>query len=182
MTTQESTFDKNNLPPGMELDGEGRICWTYEQDIRKHPMTLYILLEMIMAGVITLSFLAFFGGGPRWALDIFLVYSGIFTLAGVIGWFIWSAFKKNKYVMTFAMDENQVVRTSPYGVTGYRDGNLYITRYKNVKRIRSIPEHDMVGVMGAWTFHQIYATPEQFDFVWDYMSSRCSGAKVEDFR
>ncbi len=180
MTTGTNGFSAKELPPGMNLDDEGRICWTYEQDIRKHPMTLYVLVEMIMAGVITLSFLALFGGGAKWALDVFLAYSGIFLLAGVVGWLIWSYLKKNKYVMTFAMDEKQVIRTSPYGITGYRDGNLYITRYNNVKRIRSVPEHDMVGVMGPWTFHQIYASPEQFDFVWNYMKTRCSGARVEE--
>ncbi len=179
MSESNSNVNGLNLPPGMELDNQGRICWKYEQDIRKHPMTLYILEEMIIACVITLTVIAFFGGGPTWALDIFLVYSGLFSLIGVIGWFLWSSVRKNKYEMTFAMDENQVVRTSPYGITGYRDGNLYITRYKNVKRIRSVPEHDMVGVTGPWTFHQIYASPEQFDFIWDYMTKRCTNAKVE---
>lgn len=179
MSNENKSVDVGNLPKGMEIDSNGRICWTYEQEIRKHPMTLYILEEMIVAAVIALTVIALIGGGPRWALDIFLVYSGIFVVVGVIGWYIWSVFKKNKYTMTFAMDDNQVVRTSPYGVTGYRDGNLYITRYSNVKRIRSVPEHDMVGVMGPWTFHQIYASPEQFDFVWKYMTGRCSGAKVE---
>ena len=145
----------------MELDSEGRICWTYEQNIRKHPMTLYILMEMIMTGVITLSFLALFGGGPRWALDIFLVYSGIFTLAGVIGWLIWSTIKKNKYVMTFAMDENQVVRTSPYGVTGYRDGNLYITRYKNETIARMMDHGHLFEAQVESTKHEETKESEQ---------------------
>ncbi len=180
MSTTDTSFNAGALPPGMELDREGRICWTYEQNIREHPMTLYILIEMIMAGVITLSVFALFGGGPQWALDIFLVYSGIFSAVGVAGWLIWSVLKKNRYVMTFAMDEERVVRTSPHGITGYRDQNLYITRYNKVKRIRSVPEHDMVGVMGPWTFHQIYASPQQFDFVWNYMKTRCTGAKVEE--
>jgi hypothetical protein len=179
MSAENIDISTAELPPGMKTDEQGRICWSYEQDIRKHPMTLYVLEEMIIAGVITLTVIAFFGGGARWALDIFLVYSGIFSLAGVIGWFIWSAIKKNTYVMTFAMDEEKVIRTSPFGITGYRDGNLYITRYSKVKRIRSVPEHDMVGVMGPWTFHQIYASPEQFDFIWNYMIKRCTGAKVE---
>ena len=179
MSNDNLKINKSELPKGMEIDSEGRICWTYEQDIIKHPMTLYILEEMIIAGVIALTIIALIGGGPKWALDIFIVYTGIFSAAGAVGWYIWSRIKKNKYTMTFAMDENSVVRTSPYGVTGYRDGNLYVTRYSDVKRIRSVPEHDMVGTMGPWTFHQIYASPEQFDFVWKYMSERCKGAKVE---
>ncbi|MBR5115555.1 MAG: hypothetical protein IK096_00685 [Lachnospiraceae bacterium] len=175
----EQTNRTANLPAGMSYDGEGRICWQYDQEIRKHPMTLYIAEEMIFAGVITLTVIAFIGGGAKWALDVFLVFGGIFCMAGLIGWLIWSVFKKNTYTMTFAMNDESVVRTSPYGVTGYRDGNLYITRYPLVKRIRAVPEHDMVGVTGPWTFHQIYATPEQFDFLWNYMTARCTGAKVE---
>ena len=133
---------------------------------------------MIGAGL-AFAIIAVFNGYFLFALQIFLAAGGVLAVAGLVGWLIWSFACKGKYVMTFAMNDEQIVRTSPPGVTGGRDGGLYVTRYKNVRRLRSVPEHDMVGVMGPWSFHQIYAAPEQFQFVLDYMTARCNKASVE---
>jgi hypothetical protein len=178
MTDRKKTSARQ-LPSGMTYDADGRICWTYVQDIRRHPMTLYVLEEMMIGAGLAFAIIAVFNGYFLFALQIFLAAGGVLAVAGLVGWLIWSFACKGKYVMTFAMNDEQIVRTSPPGVTGGRDGGLYVTRYKNVRRLRSVPEHDMVGVMGPWSFHQIYAAPEQFQFVLDYMTARCNKASVE---
>ena len=80
----------------MTYDADGRICWTYVQDIRKHPMTLYILEEMMIGAGLAFAIIAVFNGYFLFALQIFLAAGGLLAVVGLIGWLIWSFMCKGK--------------------------------------------------------------------------------------
>ena len=53
------------------------------------------------------------------------------------------------------------------------------SRYADVKKLVSAPKHDLIKVNNALQHNHIYAYPHQYAFVWDYLTSHCSGAKTK---
>ena len=58
--------------------------------------------------------------------------------------------------------------------------NTYmVSDYREVKKITADRDKDMIRLKHNILTNRIYAAPHQYDFVLNYISSRCTGAKIE---
>ncbi len=61
------------------------------------------------------------------------------------------------------------------GMLSASGGSLY-SRFSSVRKIRAYPGKHLITLTGRLVRNQVYADDEDFDFVYDYIVSRCPGA------
>lgn len=139
------------------------------------------------------------------AVKVFLPVALIMGVLTVIGYLIVAASYGWKYVVVFIMDENgiehmqqqkqfkkaQVIgivtalaggRTGNIGRVGQGmlvagHGSLY-SNFRVVKKIKGYPHSNVIKVNSMFSKNQVYMPAEDYDFVWDYITSRCPKAKI----
>lgn len=138
-------------------------------------------------------------------LKMFVIVGlGIGTLMAVLAlmaWGLMSLARGGKYCFEFEMNEKMVVHHATQQEKNRRRtilGLLFFlspqrslstaalamtpvsmaTSYDEVKTIEAVREHDLIKVNGTLDRNQVYAAPEQYDFVWNYIVSRCPQAKI----
>lgn len=57
-------------------------------------------------------------------------------------------------------------------------GQSFYSRFTQVKQIKAARSKNLILVSGGFVRNRIYAAPEQFDFVWEYIKSRCPKGKI----
>ena len=56
--------------------------------------------------------------------------------------------------------------------------NKSVSTYKNVKKVKSVKQFDVIHVSEGLERNQVYAEDADYDFVMDYISQRCENARV----
>ena len=111
---------------------------------------------------------------------------------------------KGKYTMLFEMDEAGVLHTEASeqrkkskklcaaaaivgSVAGYpgamglvATGRSFYSRFAEVKAVKAARKQNLIRVSGGFVRNKIYAAPEQFDFVWEYIVSHCPKGKIHE--
>ncbi len=111
---------------------------------------------------------------------------------------------RGRYIFLFEMDEKGVLNQQTKRqnktarslraatvIAGYALGNStlrdagrnavsseFYSRFSEVKKIKAVQKHNLIRVHSPFVRNQIYASPEQYGFVWQYITSRCEGAKI----
>ena len=67
--------------------------------------------------------------------------------------------------------------TTAAGILSASGGSLY-SRFSKVKRIRAVPEKNLILLSGTLIRNQVYTDPQYFDFVYEFITRRCPGAKI----
>ena len=134
-----------------------------------------------------------------------LIIAGVILLLSLIGYAIVAIMYGWKYMVLFEMDENGIVHnqmqkefkkteamswlTIMAGVvagnpTTMGAGILSATKtassssFKNVKKVISKKRLHTIYVNEILEKNQIYVDDDDFDFVWDFITKRCSNAKI----
>ena len=131
-----------------------------------------------------------------------IVFAGMVALVGV-SYLIYAAIMGGKYIVEFEMDENGVnhrqvekqakkarkigAAAAIIGAASGRPGavgaGIAATRtemyseFAKVRRIKAYPRRGMLKVNAPLNHNQVYALPEDFEFVRGFIASRCPNAK-----
>ena len=54
------------------------------------------------------------------------------------------------------------------------------SNYADVRHIIADRRHDLIKVNNALMHNAVYAYPQQYDFVWNYITAHCPGAKIKN--
>lgn len=136
---------------------------------------------------------------------VYLLVAVIMAVLTCIGYLIVAASYGWKYVVVFIMDEHGVehmqqqkqfkkaqvigivtalagAHTGNLGRVGQgklvaANGSLY-SNFKVVKKIKGYPNACVIKVNSLFAKNQVYVPAEDYDFVWEYITSRCPKAKI----
>ena len=161
---------------------------------------LSALIIMIMVTVFDLL-----GGNgldaARGGIQVAFIVLGIMLVLSVPAYAIVTRANNGKYTVLFEMDEEGVDHTqiktekawalelltmfvggaaknrttTAAGLLSAAGGSLY-SRFDRVRRIRAVPDKNVIFLNGMFVRNQVYVDSEDFDFVYDYIRSRCVNA------
>ncbi len=123
-----------------------------------------------------------------------------------LGYLLYAALMGGKYCVLFTMDERGVVHErqprqaqkaqlmgellelaglvagSPtmVGIGMNAARTVMESSFDKVKSIQGIRRYDLIKVNGRIGKNQVYAEDVDYDFVWQYITSRCPNAKIRD--
>ena len=136
----------------------------------------------------------------------FLILPGILLGLTLLGYFITAAVYGFKYIVLFEMDKEgiahkqlprQFKKAEALGwlaaMAGAAAGNMIamgsgimatskdmsLSNFGLVKKVRKRKNFNAIELFEPMEHNQIYAESEDFDFVWDYISSRCKKAEIK---
>lgn len=136
---------------------------------------------------------------------VYLLVAAIMAVLTFIGYLIVAASYGWKYVVVFIMDENgiehmqqqkQFKKAQVIGIVtalaGAHSGNLgrvgqgtlvaangsLYSNFSVVKKVKGYPHSGVIKVNSLFSKNQIYMPDEDYDFVWEYITSRCPKAKI----
>ena len=140
----------------------------------------------------------FFQGFLR-LLGIFALIAAGLCLLGTLSYVIYALILGKKYCVCFCMDEKGITHTQMdrqmeiaeltgaivalagtfAGKPGVAGAGILAgarssisTDFRKVKRLKSIPDHCTIRLDAPFSHNQIYTSPEDFDFVLEYIRSR----------
>lgn len=165
-----------------------------------------LLLAAAIVGVFMLILGLIEGNGFKGALfslEVPAICLGILLLLSLPAYWIVAKANNGKYTVLFEMDDEGIDHTQiktdkaaaldfltilvggaahnpttvGAGVLSATGGSLY-SRFSNVRRIKADPKNNLIRVNGRLIRNMVYAEPEDFAFVLDYIVQRCPNAKV----
>lgn len=184
---------------------DGKFRWVYELDQRKKPTILLSMLWKLMtvgaiAGVlVTLLRIGTHGITVLWSgllLALALMAAGALVSLGVFAAHLLQ--NGPALCLLFTMDADMVSRQQVKGKTdkekvshaiaawvgGQSQPSLrfyapYVSHFDAVTAIKADSHHHRIRVSGADGSNTVYAEPEQFQLVLDYLCAQCPQAKVK---
>lgn len=133
-----------------------------------------------------------------------LIALGVLTGLSILGILVMAVMYKGKYITIFEMDENGVchIQASEQfrqaqkmgklnAIAGVASGNFtmaglglmmasrdrYDSEFAKVRRVKPRRWRNVINVNKRIGWNQVYVTDEDFDFVYDYITSHCVNAK-----
>ena len=198
-------MDNNSLPNGITSDN-GKLRWCYAVNLWQKPILIRPLVMMMTVFLAIVVITATIAGGVTallWALGGGLAFTVV-----VVGltYLIMALIHRGQLIFLFEMDEKGVLNQQTKRqnktarslraatvIAGYALGNSamrdtgrnavsseFYSRFSEVKKIRAVQKHDLIRVHSPFVRNQIYASPEQYGFVWQYITSRCEGARINE--
>lgn len=191
----------------MTPDGKGVYHWRYSVNLYRNPGLLWLFYKVfggIFAGC--LLFVLFLGDfkvspeGAKWTSVGFAVMIAIVTLS----YYIYALIQHGRYTWDFEMDANGVnavqvaneaKRTKLLGAAvaamGVATGNLTqigvgtmvatddgrCSEFATVSSVKPDRKHNTINIRNGLFHNQVFASDEDFDFVLDYITSRCPKLK-----
>lgn len=137
-------------------------------------------------------------------LSMFMIVTGVLLAVSFLGYLVYAALNGWNYLVLIEMDEEGVVHHQMgksvkianavgwisilAGITTSNPGNVGLgitsatrnsifSTYANVRRVKANRKRNLVKVHGLFTRNRIYVQPEDFDFVYEYIRSRCPRLK-----
>ena len=195
-----------DLPEGMTMDAAGTLHWSYEQDMRRKPVVLFLLFKIFFgacAGVGLMMALFYISDGDyAGAAECFAFITfgigGICVLLVLVAWGILSLLLGGKLCYEFDMDGTSVTnRTGEqssakmsriasflslfsrhHAADALAFGpSVTTTRYAEAESMEADRKNDRIKLRGHLVYNDIYASPAQYDFVWQYLANRCPQAE-----
>ncbi len=144
---------------------------------------------------------AFFGG----AFKVLFIGLLIVFVLSLLGYGIYAAILGGEYQVIFEMGEDKIYHIHApkqfrkaqksaiiLGLIGVMSGNLTLmgeslyvgtnnavsSTYRDVKKVRSVRKRNVIYVSELFMKNQIYVEDEDFDFVENFIKSRCVNAKL----
>ena len=199
--------DKSYRGKEIQLCADGKYRWVYELNMLTNPIIFWTVLKVLGGVWLFLYvFMLIFGDfATFWeAFRIFAyVMAGIVALS-LMGYLVVAAMYKGKYVVLFEMDEDGISHTqmprqykkaqvlSAFTVlAGLASGkpstvgagilaatkNSSTSVFENVRKVKARRRLHVIKVNQLLNKNQVYVPDEDFDFVYDFIKSRCPHAK-----
>ena len=199
--------DKSYRGKDIQLCADGKYRWVYELNMLTNPIIFWTVLKVLGGVWLFLyvCMLIFGDFATFWeAFRIFAyVMAGIVALS-LMGYLVVAAMYKGKYVVLFEMDEDGISHTqmprqykkaqvlSAFTVlAGLASGkpstvgagilaatkNSSTSVFENVRKVKARRRLHVIKVNQLLNKNQVYVPDEDFDFVYDFIKSRCPHAK-----
>lgn len=199
--------DKSYRGKDIQLCADGKYRWVYELNMLTNPIIFWTVLKVLGGVWLFLYvFMLIFGDfATFWeAFRIFAyVMAGIVALS-LMGYLVVAGMYKGKYVVLFEMDEDGISHTqmprqykkaqvlSAFTVlAGLASGkpstvgagilaatkNSSTSVFENVRKVKARRRLHVIKVNQLLNKNQVYVPDEDFDFVYDFIKSRCPHAK-----
>jgi len=185
------------LPPGVIPCGDGKLRWSYTLNLWRQPFMLYTALGATSGVAASFGLLVCF---VRMGMDGF-ASAAVLLIMG-LSYLILCLLYKGKYTMQFEMDEAGILHTEALGqqkksrrlgvsaaivctATGYSgamrlvaEGQGFYSRFAQVRVVKAVKKQNLIRLSGGFAPNRIYASPEQFDFVWQCIIIRSPKGKM----
>ena len=185
------------LPPGVIPCGDGKLRWSYTLNLWRQPFMLYTALGATSGVAAAFGLLVCF---VRMGMDGF-ASAAVLLIMG-LSYLILCLLYKGKYTMQFEMDEAGILHTEALGqqkksrrlgvsaaivctATGYSgamrlvaEGQGFYSRFAQVRVVKAVKKQNLIWLSGGFAPNRIYASPEQFDFVWQCIIIRSPKGKM----
>ena len=166
---------------------------------------IMLIVAIIPAIVVLLSTKGFLEAFKEFFI-VFLITFGIMFVLSIIGYFILATVYGFKYIVLFEMDEKgithaqqekQFTKAQAIGLLAVLAGTAkndvgmvgtgilssskksMTSQFKNVETVIGIRSKNTIKVNQLFAKNQIYVNDEDYDFVWEYITSRCVKAKIK---
>lgn len=137
---------------------------------------------------------------------VYGIMFGIITVLSVLGYGILALSYNGKYIVLFTMDETSVIHSQQnkqfkkaqgmawlltfLGAAGKNPGrvgqgllvsskNTTSSTFESVKSVIGIPRRNTIKVNETLSKNQVYVHPEDYEFVWEFITSRCNNASIK---
>ena len=194
----------------MTPDGKGVYRWRYSVNLYRNLGLLWLFYKVfggIFAGCLLFGlFLQDFKVSPegaKWVLVGFAVMIAIVTLS----YYVYALIQGGRYTWDFEMDEdgvngvqvaNEAKRNKVLGTVvaamGAATGNLtqmgvgtmvaagngWDSKFATVSKVKPDRKHNTLNIHNGLFHNQVFVSDEDFDFVLDYITSRCPKLKKKE--
>jgi len=180
--------------------------WLYSMDMRKNHSILDILLVVFSISFLIIVITIVFSAGIDFEVFKILVLC-FFLVFGIVLFSYWlvTSLQGGSYFMNFEMDEEGVLfqqvasheeqerliasLTAMLGSESYtyssadtglakRNASNAYSAFKNVKQVAGDREHNLIRVSSPFLVNLIYVDDAYYEFVFDYIASRCEKARI----
>ena len=199
--------DKDYKGKEIRLCMDGKYRWVYELNMLTNPTIFWTVLKILGGIWLVLYVFMLSLGDFSSFWDAFRIFAyimaGIVALS-LMGYLVVVAMYRGKYVVLFEMDEKEVshiqmprqyqkaqVLGAITALAGMASGKpstagagiLAATRnsstsvFANVRKVKARRRLHLIKVNQLLNKNQVYVPDEDFDFVYDFIKSRCPNAK-----
>ena len=170
-------------------------------------MVLKIFVGIIIAfGVIAFIIELFGDHNYRFVFEAVGIMLAIFTVLSVLGYLLYAAVMGGKFCVLYTMDDKGIlmeqqakqakkaeiiadllvlagalsgrVTTVGMGLSSARRTSMYST-FKGTKKLTAAAKKDLIKMDAPLDHNRIWCEDdEDYNFVWNYIKSRCEGAKI----
>lgn len=133
-------------------------------------------------------------------MSVFLAIYVFMSVISVISWVIMCKINKGRQYLIFTLTEKTVTYdlmpesqeiANVIGLTAMisddagtvaagiaASNQTFVSNFERVKKVKAIPKHDLIRVNGMFVKNTIYCSSDQFEFVWNWITTRCPSAKI----
>lgn len=195
------------IPKSVTLCSDGKYRWVYELPMMKNPVILITVYKVLLIGACFPFLIVLILSGFQDAfkiLKVFFIVLLILFVTGLISYMILAALYGWHYCVIFEMDEKGILHTQQpkqfkkaqaLGVTASLAGtaagnpsaagtgllaatkNSQYSEFDKVKKVKCFPKLNLIKLDYPFSHNQIYAADDAFEFVAEYIRSKCKGAK-----
>ena len=178
------------------------------KDLSILGIVLKIFGGIILAGAVIFFIVELFGGHNYMSvLEMAGIMAGIFLVLSVLGYLLYAAIMGGKYCVVFTMDDKGIlheqqakqakkadiiadllviagalsknITTTGIGLSSARRTAMHTT-FKGTKKVSGFAKRGLIKVDSPMDHNRVYCEDEDFNFVWNYIKSRCEGAEIKE--
>lgn len=190
----------------IKLCADGKYRWIYEFSMLKNPTILFTVLKIFLIGGCAPALIVLLASLGREGLGAFVSCAEVYGLVALIAvpltlfaYLIAAAIYGWKYIVLFEMDDEGVIHiqqdkqfkkaqgiallTMLTGRVGQglsvSAKNVQSASFRSVRTVKGIRRRDTIKLNQLLVHNQIYAEKEDYDFVWEYITTRCKKVKIK---
>lgn len=177
-------FDEE-LPPHIQRRKDGSFQWTYTLNMRREPHLLTLLLKMILVpSAVLFAGIVFYSAGSgvsllnvikgMWIIEAVIVLAALII---VFCYFLMAKVLGDDNALTYEMNDYGI-RLIPTGVSQAADmrSSADVSFFRKVRTVRIDREHNLIALNSWFLYNLVYCEPEDFDFVVNHITERCTHA------
>ena len=170
---------------------------------------LFKIFGGIIAGMVLIFFIIELFGDHHYnfVLQMLGILCGIFLVLIILGYLIYAAVMGGKYCVIYTMDDAGILSeqqpkqakkaniiadllvlagalsgnmtTVGIGLSSARKTSMY-SSFKGVKKLKGVANKGLIKMDARLNHDRTYCEQEDFNFVWNYVKSRCEGAQITE--
>ncbi|MBR5731753.1 MAG: hypothetical protein IKX89_07385 [Firmicutes bacterium] len=171
-------------------------------------LVLKLFGGIILAGAVIFFIVELFGSHDYMGvLQMAGIMIGIFLVLSVLGYLLYAAIMGGSYCVVFTMDDKGILHEQQARqakkadlisdllvIAGALSGNVTTigvglssakrttmhTTFKGTKKLSGFAKRGLIKLDSPMDHNRVYCEEEDFNFVWNYIKSRCEGAEIKE--